>query len=455
MVNSERIEYADCIRVYIKVISAVVIATLGLFLSIIFLPESSSIQAQGNTSINAMVLSESLITKPCEVSKTITTVVAMQGWHGQVNHLLPPPYDSADIEVIANQIALAQTLCVTALVLDWYGPKSNLPNDLDRDHIDLVFRNMLTQAQGTDVHVALMYDENTITQAKQITTPEIITQQVLSDLLYAESKSYFSHPNYWKIDGQPVLFIFPYKAIDEKIDWNTILPQLNTEVKLITMWGEDLKYQHYINEIDGFYGWVQVTNPMTYLDKFYTTMVQTYPNKLAFGGVWPGFDDTLAAWGTGRYVSRACGRTWLDTWAKVEEHQESFALISTLNDYEEGTDIEQGIVKLTVSSDSSILPGGTTALTAFMADCPGVNYNWDFGDGTKGTGRTTLHTYSRLGNYLVTITTNYMPIDAPGTTQTLTASTLIKVSCTGWQEDFNPLDLDQWIQPTTKWMDTK
>ena len=452
MVNLNRSSYVGYFRIYVNMIGAIVIACLSLITSIIFLPTASPARAQGGVLANPIVLSESIDAKACDLTGVVTTVVAMQGWHGQINHLLPPPYDSADPEVIAKQIALAQELCISALVLDWYGPEANLPNDLDRAHMDLVFENMLSQMQGKPVKGALMYDENTITQAK-ITDPQLIEQRVISDLQYAKD-NYFNNSNYWKIDGQPVLFIFPYREIDKQIDWNHILTELDANVKLVMMWAKDLDYDHYLLVIDGFYGWVQVDNPIGYLDEFYTTMSQTYTNKLVFGGVWPGFDDSLAAWGLGRYLSRACGQTWLDTWTKVEASDSPYALISTLNDYEEGTDIEQGVVKLVTDNNGPILPGETATLTAFMADCQDVTYTWNFGDGTSGSGITTTHTYAEPGIYPAIIAGTYTPINAPNTTMTLTASTTVRVSCTAWEEDFDPLDSDQWTQPTAIWTDT-
>jgi hypothetical protein len=81
-----------------------------------------------------------------------------------------------------------------------------------------------------------------------------------------------------------------------------------------------------------------------YLRWFYATMARpAYTGKIAVGGVWPGFDDSGAAWGSGRSIGRRCGWTWRDTWRLVEEHRPPIVLIATYNDYEEGTAIEQGV----------------------------------------------------------------------------------------------------------------
>jgi hypothetical protein len=69
----------------------------------------------------------------------------------------------------------------------------------------------------------------------------------------------------------------------------------------------------------------------------------TYAGKIAVGGVWPGFDDTLASWGRERYIWRRCGQTWQYTWSLAEEYNPPIVMIDTWNDFEEGTDIEYGI----------------------------------------------------------------------------------------------------------------
>ena len=135
--------------------SVVVFASIGLvFLTLIFSPIAISVQAQNPTVDPAIETDEKLVNIACKMTDTVT-VGAMQGWHGQINHLQPPPYDSADIKIISDQLEVAKARCIQALVLDWYGPVAStltLTNNTDRAHIDLVFQNMLTQAQSSGVN---------------------------------------------------------------------------------------------------------------------------------------------------------------------------------------------------------------------------------------------------------------------------------------------------------------
>jgi hypothetical protein len=87
-----------------------------------------------------------------------------------------------------------------------------------------------------------------------------------------------------------------------------------------------------------------------YLLDFYRTMQTKYPNKIAVGAAWAGFDDRKASWGLGRYMSQRCGATFADTMKLHQEYYPEdkplpFLLVATWNDYEENTAIERGLEK--------------------------------------------------------------------------------------------------------------
>ena len=121
-----------------------------------------------------------------------------------------------------------------------------------------------------------------------------------------------------------------------------------------------MKYMetHDADAFDGFYAWV---NPgkrgwqpdgsawgQDYLDNFYRTMVVQYPNKIAVGAAWPGFNDSKASWSQNRKMDSRCGRTFSDTLRLFrryydQQHPLPYLMIETWNDYEEGTAIERGV----------------------------------------------------------------------------------------------------------------
>ena len=75
-------------------------------------------------------------------------------------------------------------------------------------------------------------------------------------------------------------------------------------------------------------------------------MKDHYPDKVAIGAAWPGFDDRRAPWGLNRYMDARCGQTFHEGMRLFHEAYESgeqppFLLIETWNDYEEGTAVER------------------------------------------------------------------------------------------------------------------
>jgi len=295
-----------------------------------------------------------------------TVLAAYQAWHGLPWHA-PAPYTSTDPIVISNHITAAQAQGIDGFVVDWYGPPDGLANDQDREFINRATAELLQESEGRGFYVSLMYDEGTIS-ASGVPTTEYQTR-VISDLLYA--RRYFTMPAYMLINGHPALFIFPYDDVDPYIDWTEVRNQLGITVTLFDK-DPDPDDPGHDAQFDGFYAWVQPTGGEWspdctewgegYLTWFYNTMAgPPYAEKGIVGGVWPGFDDSLASWGSGRCMSRRCGQTWRDTWRLAEQHNPPLVMIDTWNDFEEGTDIEFGIehcvyLPLVMRNASTTLP---------------------------------------------------------------------------------------------------
>ncbi|HEY2295383.1 MAG TPA: hypothetical protein VGM86_32170 [Thermoanaerobaculia bacterium] len=104
---------------------------------------------------------------------------------------------------------------------------------------------------------------------------------------------------------------------------------------------------------DGSFAWVSPTDStdpygLAYLGRFYTAATSSSNlGKFAMGGGWKGFDGTHNSWNNSVMAQR-CGQTWLDVIAKANAYYSSskqlpYLLVSTWNDYEEGTEIETGI----------------------------------------------------------------------------------------------------------------
>jgi hypothetical protein len=162
---------------------------------------------------------------------------------------------------------------------------------------------------------------------------------------------------YLTYHDRPVIFIFPKGG---HTDWNRVREEVNRWDPAPLLIYEYRPNPPYEKSLDGFYAWI---NPgpkgwapdgsnwgEQYLRDYYERMQAKFPDKIAIGAAWPGFDDSKAAWGLGRYMSQRCGRTFTDTLNLAQEyafpqHPLPFLLIATWNDYEEGTAIERGLAK--------------------------------------------------------------------------------------------------------------
>lgn len=269
-------------------------------------------------------------------------LAAYQPWFGRPGHI-NVGYNSQDPVVLQRQIAKAKTLGIDAFVVNWYGPQHTF-----EDHAYAVLQQ--TAAENS-FQVAIMYDENT-------EDPQNATGNVIDDLQYAYDRyigpKAANRNAYLQFDGHPMIFIFPKGSFT---DWNRVRQVVNGWDDPPLLIYKDIPHR-YAQDFDGFYAWV---NPgkqgwqhngsnwgEDYLESFYVRMNSDYPNKLAVGAAWPGFNDTRASWSRDRKMDARCGKTFEDSLRLFRryytpEHPLPFLMIDTWNDYEEGTAIEPGL----------------------------------------------------------------------------------------------------------------
>jgi hypothetical protein len=272
-------------------------------------------------------------------------VADYQPWFGQRSHI-DVGYSSVDRVKIEQQIDHARQLGIAAFIVNWYGQHHSFE--------DKAYSLMQQVAAEKDFKVALMYDEDD-------RNPESSTDTVIADLQYAYDRyigpqAAISRNSYLRYESRPMIFIFPKGG---HTDWNQVRQATNA-------WGDpplliikDINAK-FASDFDGFYAWV---NPgkagwspnganwgEDYLENFYQTMIAQYPDKIAVGAAWPGFNDSRASWSLNRHMSARCGKTFDDTLRLFRRYYNGqrplpFLMIETWNDYEEGTAIEGGTVE--------------------------------------------------------------------------------------------------------------
>ena len=266
-----------------------------------------------------------------------------QPWFGQPNHT-DVGYSSLDRVKIEQQIDRAKQLGIAGFVVNWYGAR--------HDFEDKAYTLMQQAAADKGFKVALMYDEDE-------RNPAGSTDAVIVDLQYAYDRYIGPHAiinrsPYLTYNGKPMIFIFPKGG---NTDWNRVRQTTNSWEDPPLLIFKDIPAK-YAEDFDGFYAWVNPGKASwsangsnwgeDYLANFYQTMIAQYPNKVAVGAAWPGFNDSRASWSRNRHMSARCGKTFDDTLRLFrryynEQRPLPFLMIETWNDYEEGTAIEAGV----------------------------------------------------------------------------------------------------------------
>ncbi len=273
---------------------------------------------------------------------TPKVIAGYQPWFGDPDHI-KIDYTSTDPAVIRKQIKQAKNLGIYAFGVDWYGPR--------HPFLDRSYALIQKIASEEHFHVALMYDETE--EDNGHATEDALEAMDLAYKRYVGPGA-VGQDSYLLYEGRPVIFVFPKRG---NTDWNQVREQVNRwEQPPILLYKDDPPPQ-YVAAFDGRYAWVHPGSKgwapdgsewgKDYLQNFYKKMQSKNPNQIAVGTIWPGFDDTRASWSLNRHIDRRCGKTLEDTLHVFAEHDDPahpmpFLLIATWNDYEEGTDIENG-----------------------------------------------------------------------------------------------------------------
>lgn len=279
---------------------------------------------------------------PGTASHQPVMLAAYQPWFGGKGHI-NVGYSSQDRTVLERQIGDAKQLGISGFVVNWYG----------REHLfedsSYALLQQLADADAEGFKVALMYDADE-------GDPANATDAVLADLNYAYQR-YVSRSSqvpssaYLRYNGQPVIFIFPKGS---NTDWDRVRQVVNTwDERPLLIYKDPI--EKWSRDFDGFYAWVQPGKSgwqhdgsnwgQEYLDYFYSTMTHSYPQKLAVGAAWPGFNDSRASWSLNRRMDSRCGRTLEESLQMFRRYYDAsrplpFLMIETWNDYEEGTNVE-------------------------------------------------------------------------------------------------------------------
>ncbi len=105
-----------------------------------------------------------------------------------------------------------------------------------------------------------------------------------------------------------------------------------------------------------------------------------------------------SSYGTGAFISHQ--------YANPGSYTAEVTAANTINQESATTTVvvEEAISGLVASNNGPTILGSTTQLTAIISSGTNVTYQWDFNDGTSGSGEIAFHKYTSPGNYTAEVT---------------------------------------------------
>src|ERR1700719_1545186 len=294
---------------------------------------SNSFTTQSNGNRGAGNISKMDVHTLLYAGATTKIYAHLMVWFGASNHM-NVGYSSTDPTQIKNQINDMISRGIDGVVIDWYGP-----NNSEDQATQLV---MAEAEKHPGFTFAIMVDQGAI---KDYSCSGCSAQQAMTSIMQYVEQTYFPSPAYMTKQGQPVVTNFDID-LSYSIDWSAVNASLSTHP--LYLFQNNSGFSHTLS--DGSYSWVMPTTTdygASYLSSFYETAM-SYSNQQTVGASYKGFNDALAAWGSGRVMGQQCGQTWLQTFSEINGLYNSGKQLSALqlvtwNDYEEATEIESGI----------------------------------------------------------------------------------------------------------------
>lgn len=253
------------------------------------------------------------------------------------------PYNSDNSAMIARHIAQARSLGIDGFVSAW----------LERgDRTDRNLAKLLAASRGTDFRS---------TVAVQTSLYRSKSQESFANALGYIVATYGNHPNYFKVDGKPVIFFtdmlrVPDGAVDPKAAWRQIRSKVDPNNDQI--WIAEGLDPSYLTVFDGLYV-IKITHrdyPDDYLKlPRWGNQVRQWATTLAAPKIWvattmPGWDDTRAADmpdlrdpSPPSRRDREDGLFYRKTFEKACESRPDWIYIASFNEWVEGTQIEPSV----------------------------------------------------------------------------------------------------------------
>lgn len=238
------------------------------------------------------------------------------------------PYRSADPATIERQVSEAAGAGIDALVQSWYGPQ------VENNQTETNFRLLLDKAQAHGLQAAVSFE------TKGPFFPDVgSVTAALSTLI----STHVQHPAYFRYQGKPVIFFWRQQrfSVDQ---WQAIRDQVDPAHN--TLWiaeGTDIDY---LAVFDGhhLYSIAWAASPADQLanwgDRVRAFEAENGVDRLWVATAMPGYNDTNLPRADAFAVPRRNGDYYRETWAGAVASRPDMIIITSFNEWPEGTHIE-------------------------------------------------------------------------------------------------------------------
>jgi len=252
-------------------------------------------------------------------------------------------YDSNDPELVDRHMEQIKEAGIDTIIISWWG-------DEHTDAVDLTF----DKAEKHDLKATLYYETNMGAEVSYLDEIEA----GIDDLNYIHDR-YVDHPAYLKLDGDPVLFVYS-RVMNQvsKMEWATILDQVKTDtgdrfaliadrmgnMQEIQWDGSGVFAASHLYNFAGDIEEMEFNNQIDFIrDIYYNIRESAYiNNSISTATIIPGYDDTEIR-DPGIHVSREDGEFYEQQWENVFAVNPDWVLITSWNEWHEGTEIEPSI----------------------------------------------------------------------------------------------------------------
>ncbi|GAC1362639.1 MAG: hypothetical protein NVSMB42_22310 [Herpetosiphon sp.] len=249
---------------------------------------------------------------------------------GKMSDLPSQPYNGGDGAVLAEHIQQARRVGVPAFICSWFGP----------DEARLTDRcNRLLDAAGTaDFSVTISPD-----QAADF-TGKLRTPDGMANALTYLRDHWLAKPQWQRIDGRPVVLFWNPQSYGSVDAWRAL--QARVDPGHAWYWiGEGVDFS-YLDVFDANY-YFDITwaaNPGDALNSYgnrLTAYNRAHGSHHPFvATVMPGYNDIAVR--NGRVRDRANGDYYRRSWQAAIDHNPGMVIITSWNEWYEGTQIEPG-----------------------------------------------------------------------------------------------------------------